>query len=627
MKSPAELDTVQWQSLTHAYGSAEDVPELIRALYQDDEETAGAALDGLLATIHHQGSVYPASAPAVPFLVHAARHVTGRREELLMLLSLLADHDPAERASPHWAGSAAGAVCAELCGELPELLPCLEDAGRGVRRAALRAVVSVAGLLPDELSASVIERVHALWTTDPVPAVRADALVALNRLGRPLEPVDSPLPEVRLAAAVLAAERTGPPYPAGLVEIIAADGAEPDPEGDGFPWRGAITPDEHLCHLVMRDADAGLAVAARWIAAGDADARGSWLAGEIAGAWRDREPAVLELLLAALPHQKDAGALSHCLGTIGRWIGLLPEPGAGLRDTLYRYAQGEPETAEPALLALIRARDARALDLVLDNPRAEAVEAAARSFPEAADRLIPVIRRELAAGAAGNAGIDLVAALAPLGAAARRAQPELADCLRTGRAAIVAARQLGLNGMATPGITSLLRTAALSSDSSLSAAAAVAHYRLTGEAGPALSTFEGLLSARGPVHWHLSSLEPLGRAAAPLLPLVEPLLTAGYEWTRTAAAEAHYWITGSPEPACSVLAAVAGPTPYGLRALRALAAIGRVPGELRPALRSFAGSPLRLLSAEPSAGQTRPDEELRTVARALLSLGRPGPTD
>ncbi|MFI6493946.1 hypothetical protein [Streptomyces sp. NPDC050564] len=90
MKSPAELDDVQWHALTHAYGSAEDVPELIRALYQDDEETAGEAIHELYGNIHHQGTVYPASAPAVPFLAHAVRHAPGKRDELLMLLAAFA---------------------------------------------------------------------------------------------------------------------------------------------------------------------------------------------------------------------------------------------------------------------------------------------------------------------------------------------------------------------------------------------------------------------------------------------------------------------------------------------------------------------------------------------------------
>lgn len=140
-------------------------------------------------------------------------------------------------------------------------------------------------------------------------------------------------------------------------------------------------------------------------------------------------------------------ALVSRLHTIGHWIEHLPEPGADPWDALNRYAGADDETAEPALLALVRSRDPRALELVLRRPGAQLLEAAARQFPEAAEQLIPVIRRKLAAGATGNTGSALVGALEPFGAAACQAQRELVDCLKTGRAAIVAARQLGFTDL------------------------------------------------------------------------------------------------------------------------------------------------------------------------------------
>ncbi|MGW5124589.1 hypothetical protein ACWEQ7_11145 [Streptomyces sp. NPDC004069] len=186
--------------------------------------------------------------------------------------------------------------------------------------------------------------------------------------------------------------------------------------------------------------------------------------------------------------------------------------------------------------------------------------------------------------------------------------------------ATVAARQIGLNGIRTQEITDLLRNAAQSTDPSLSAAAAVAHYQLTGDADVPLRAFKGLLSARGQTHWYLSSLQLLGSAAAPLLPLIEPLLEVGYEWTRMAAAETHHQITGSPDRAVPDLVELVGLTPVGLRALQALAATGQIPEELRSTLRAFFFSPLRLLSDAPSSGWGHPDEELRTLARTLLTV-------
>jgi hypothetical protein len=51
------LDTIDWATFSHAYGSAEDVPALIRALRSPDPETRDCALSELFSTIWHQGTV------------------------------------------------------------------------------------------------------------------------------------------------------------------------------------------------------------------------------------------------------------------------------------------------------------------------------------------------------------------------------------------------------------------------------------------------------------------------------------------------------------------------------------------------------------------------------------------
>ncbi|GIF71554.1 hypothetical protein [Asanoa siamensis] len=62
------LDEIPWADLEHAHGPADDVPDLIRALtdpYGDWDET----LDELFGdNLLHQGTCYPATAPALPFL-------------------------------------------------------------------------------------------------------------------------------------------------------------------------------------------------------------------------------------------------------------------------------------------------------------------------------------------------------------------------------------------------------------------------------------------------------------------------------------------------------------------------------------------------------------------------------
>ncbi|MGW4382190.1 hypothetical protein [Kitasatospora sp. NPDC004531] len=604
MRPPNELDQVDWAALSHAYGSAEDVPELIRALYRPDPEAVEEAVHELFGTVYHQGSVYPASGPAVAFLAHAARHGAGRRVDLLLLLALMADHGAEDVASPRWERSEVADMCAELVRVLPEIARCLADPDPEVRQGALRVVAAVADLLPTRQVDEVAGRVGGLLAGDPVPQVRADALLTLGALGhRAATPDDAP-PELRLAAALLTAERDGAPYAPELVEVFAADGARPP---WSMPWADERDMDARLTCALSLDPDAALAVAARWIAAGDRGTRGTWLAEHIVETWRDREGEVLELLLAALPHQGD-GRSAHHLRTIAHWIEALPAPGADLRDTLFAHAAGDPS----ALLGLIRARDPRALDLLGDRPDPHLLAEAARLFPSAAERLVPPIRARLADSAA------LIAALPALGGPARAAVPELLACLRTGHVhlAAAAARALGRLGAATP---ELLSPEIHRDDPTLRIAVTVAHHRLVGDPAPALAAFRELLQSAQP-RWLPEELSAVGPAGAVLLPLLEPLLAAR-DHVRLAAADAHHRLSGSPDRALPALADLVGPSALGLSALRCLADIGRVPDSLRPTLRALAFSPYRLAPDDPLAhtGGGHPDRELRSLALQLLA--------
>jgi hypothetical protein len=76
--------------LRHAYGEASDVPKLIRALVSDHPGKREGALDALFSTIWHQGTVYQASAYAVPFLLRllADQRIPDRGSVLHLLQSL-----------------------------------------------------------------------------------------------------------------------------------------------------------------------------------------------------------------------------------------------------------------------------------------------------------------------------------------------------------------------------------------------------------------------------------------------------------------------------------------------------------------------------------------------------------
>ncbi|MEX3015313.1 hypothetical protein [Gymnodinialimonas hymeniacidonis] len=87
------LDDISWDSLVHAYGPASDVPADLRALLSADENTAKDALWRLFGNIHHQGTVYLAAPPAIPFLTEIALALPPERAAgVVDLLSAMLDY-------------------------------------------------------------------------------------------------------------------------------------------------------------------------------------------------------------------------------------------------------------------------------------------------------------------------------------------------------------------------------------------------------------------------------------------------------------------------------------------------------------------------------------------------------
>ncbi len=86
-------DDIDWAALTHAYGSATDVPARLRAFafWDGEQDDWDEVVEGLFTTIYHQGTVYGSTAVAVPFLIKmvADRRIK-RRHWLLVLLGDIA---------------------------------------------------------------------------------------------------------------------------------------------------------------------------------------------------------------------------------------------------------------------------------------------------------------------------------------------------------------------------------------------------------------------------------------------------------------------------------------------------------------------------------------------------------
>ena len=86
------LDDIDWHSLNHAYGPAEDVPGSLQRTTSDDATTRKEAFHAFYGNIYHQGTVYQASAYAAPFLISLlGEPMVADKWEILGLLASLAE--------------------------------------------------------------------------------------------------------------------------------------------------------------------------------------------------------------------------------------------------------------------------------------------------------------------------------------------------------------------------------------------------------------------------------------------------------------------------------------------------------------------------------------------------------
>jgi hypothetical protein len=86
------LDQIDWSRLPHAHGPATDIPVLLRRLADGSGDDSEQAMGDLFETIWHQGTVYEATAAAVPFLIElAADPASPHRLNLLCLLDAIAE--------------------------------------------------------------------------------------------------------------------------------------------------------------------------------------------------------------------------------------------------------------------------------------------------------------------------------------------------------------------------------------------------------------------------------------------------------------------------------------------------------------------------------------------------------
>jgi len=85
-----ELDEIPWAELQQAFGKADDDPRLLRAIVADGEDAAEALWE-LSSALVHQGTVWPATRYAVPFLARIAAAGIGDASHVVGTLGFIAD--------------------------------------------------------------------------------------------------------------------------------------------------------------------------------------------------------------------------------------------------------------------------------------------------------------------------------------------------------------------------------------------------------------------------------------------------------------------------------------------------------------------------------------------------------
>jgi len=644
------LDEVGWEELSHAYGAADDVPDLLRDLMSDDEDEREEAMDELWGSIYHQGSVYSASAAAVPFLAHVARHAPGGRAMAVSLIASMGREPGDKGPNPE---TETGRVRAAIIDQLPELLALLREPDVELRRAMLRLLTVV----PRELTRPAVDLREL---TDPDELVRADLLTALCVAESDWPGLDArlnaaladPAVAVRHSAALALTARSGTPYPPAVVDVLAdtvaeagdlaedfggpelwgtADAADPESEGE------SEDEPEGALNTLLNDPDAALRAARRIVAAGTEHSwLGARLAHDVTDRWRDREADALPILIEHLPQPQDAGRRFVLLGDIARAATRITDPDPQVLQEIRRYLDDrDPKVGPAAVVAAARFHDAACLEyaerIFTAQPQPGPVVAAfCQSLGEQAAFLVPAIRARLVAEVPDpewwqeNLLIALATALQHLGPAAHAAVPELVTLIERDQATIAACAALGTMGPAASAAADTLRVATGHTKQYQRMLAAAAHRAVTGDDTVARSVAAEIAQQGALEDWTTMALGRLGPAGEACVPLLEARLETPPEadkaWLSARAAHALWQITGETARPVAVLAQQIGATRAGFFAIKALTEIGIAPQGCADTLRRLVEAPMRLLHDGRSDPTRHDDDALRDLARRLLSL-------
>ncbi len=650
------LEAVDWAGLRHNYGSAEDVPGLLRRCAGPDPEDAEEAAFELHNLLYHQGGWICSAAPAaLPFLLRLASASRVRcRLTVLDLVAMLAGEESqlAERfLAPGWAPT-----WERL---LPDVLALLADPDPEVRRAATAAVGFCASpgalLLPALLrcwqaESDLVNRLDLVLALGPAVAREpvGDRAEEVDTLLRAL--LDAPEPQLRLAA-VHALAPAAPGLAASRLDTVLDAVRAPSVE----LWRRSSTMETGV--QGVQQWTAGLfAGASPAFALGlladhpDAEQRAGGLAqaGGLLARWRSPGEALLPAVAARLEDPDTevryrAAGLLACLGPSA--AAHADAVAALLGDTAARRTRTGETVAQAALWALARMNDPRCV------PGLAAYVAGHRSgfalscyssvrsghdtglpdlaevlsaLPDHAELLLPGICDRLAGTTDPGALKQLCDVLAAWGPAAKAAVPRLLELLADDRgwtAAATALAGIGPAGNAGRQLLLARSAAATGTDAEL---AAWAYWRVGGDPGPALEVLGPAATEGRFPHPALRKLADLGPHAAPFADRLRMVAGPPGDWTDVEAAHALWAATGDTEHTVPVLLeAVRGLAegdyqPVMLSAVRHLARIGPAARPAADLLRHLPACDRRLHHFSGRRAFTE-DEAIRAALDELLT--------
>ncbi len=260
----ASLDRVAWHELHDAYGPADRLPILLRALASADRAEARAALDELAGRVAHQGQLEAAAPVVVPFLVALLGEESVRdKHRILRALRALGsealfDHPGSPPVlvlgRPQVEGDEAEAFRRGYASVLAETYRAVAEGharyvsllAHGDARVRAAAAFVIAPLR--EQAAAAREPLRAAIGAEADPHALASELCALGLAGRLLaSPEDAGLFEerlssneiaVRAAAAVALAWSSPIAADARCFEALIEGAKLPPVSVDLFPWHG-----------------------------------------------------------------------------------------------------------------------------------------------------------------------------------------------------------------------------------------------------------------------------------------------------------------------------------------------------------------------------------------------------